>query len=87
MENKNFTPVLGYGSKKTIGHWDEFEKKFIALSEEIMLEAEKDFLNGNKIFPSFAVRITDSTIDGFYLSYRAIGVKPEDPRVIIYKAK
>jgi hypothetical protein len=86
MENKNLTPVVGFGSKKIIGHWNEFEKKFIALSEEIMLESEKDFLNGNDIFP-FAVRIMDNQVNGYYPTYRAIGVKPEDPRVIIYKTK
>jgi hypothetical protein len=86
MENKNFIPVLGFGSKKIIGHWDELNKIFIAISEEVLHEAEKEFLNGSNIFP-FAVRIMNEKINEHYATYRAIGVKPEDPRVIIYKTK
>jgi hypothetical protein len=86
MEREKFTPVLGFGSRRMIGHWDELEKKFIALNEEVMFEAEKEFLNGNNIFP-FAVKIMDTKVNECYLTYRAIGVKSEDPRVIIYKTK
>lgn len=86
MEKENFTPVLGFGSKKIIGHWDENNQVFIAISEEVIYEAEKEFLNGNNIFP-FAVRIMDNKVNECYPTYRAIGVKPEDPRVIIFKTK
>lgn len=86
MEKENFIPVLGFGSRRVIGHWDELQKKFIALNEEVMFEAEKEFLNGNNIFP-FAVRIMDTKVNECYPTYRAIGVKSEDPRVIIYKTK
>jgi hypothetical protein len=86
MEKENFTPVLGFGSRRVIGHWDELQKKFIALNKEVMFEAEKEFLNGNNIFP-FAVRIMDNKVNECYPTYRAIGAKPEDPRVIIYRTQ
>jgi len=84
MDKENFIPVVGFGSKKIIGHWDEIEKRFIAISKEVIYEAEKEFLNGNDIFP-FAVKIMNDKVNGVYPTYRAVGVKPEDPRVIIYK--
>jgi hypothetical protein len=86
MEREKFTPVLGWGSQKIIGYWDEINKKFISTNKETMLEVEFDFLSGNEIFP-IGVRIMDEKINGNYATYRAIGVKPEDPRVIIFKTK
>lgn len=86
MEKENFTPVLGFGSRRIIGHWSELQNKFFALNEEVIYEAEREFLNGNDIFP-FAVRIMNEKVNGSYPAYRAIGAKPEDPRVIIYKTK
>lgn len=86
MEKENFKPVLGFGSQRIIGHWDEINQRFIPVSEEVMFEAEKEFLNGNDIFP-FAVRIMDTNVNECYPTYRAIGAKPEDPRVIIYRTQ
>ena len=82
-ENKTQTPVLGHRSNKIIGHWDEVANKFISLNEEIMKETMNIFMAGNSIYP-IAIRVTDNKIDGSYLTYRAIGHKAEDPRVIIY---
>jgi hypothetical protein len=85
-ENKKQTPVLGHGSDKVIGHWDEVSNKFISLNEEIMKETMNIFMAGNSIYP-LAIRVTNNKVDGSYLTYRAIGSKAEDPRVIIYAYK
>lgn len=82
-ENKTQTPVLGHRSNKIIGHWDEVANKFTSLNEEIIKETMNIFMAGNSIYP-LAIRVTDNKVDGSYLTYRAIGSKAEDPRVIIY---
>jgi hypothetical protein len=77
------TPVLGFGSQRVIGYWDEAKNSFVPANEHIMEEEANIFMRGNDIYP-FAVKITDSIIDGNYLTYRGIGAKLEDPRTIIY---
>lgn len=79
----NNTPVLGFGSQRVIGHWDKEKNSFIPANENIIKEETAFFMKGNDIYP-FAVRVTDSVVEGNYLTYRGIGAKPEDPRVIIY---
>jgi len=81
MDNKK--PVLGFGSQRIIGHWDEEKNSFIPANENIMQEETSLFIKGNDIYP-FAVKITDSIIDGNYLTYRGIGARLEDPRTIVY---
>lgn len=81
MNNK--TNVLGFGSQRIIGYWDEGQNKFIPLNDKIIKEETQLFTKGNDIYP-FAVKITDNIIEGSYLTYRGIGSKLEDPRVIIY---
>ena len=83
MSNNNLTPVLGHGAKEVIGHWNESENRFIPASQEIMENAKNDFLYGNDIYP-LAIRIMDNKVDSGYYTYKAIGSKAEDPRVIIY---
>ncbi len=81
MENKK--PVLGFQSQRIIGHWDEVQNIFLPANENIMQEETSLFIKGNDIYP-FAVKITDSIIDGNYLTYRGIGARLEDPRTIVY---
>jgi len=81
MENKK--PVLGFRSQRIIGHWDEGKSLFIPANEHIMKEETSLFMKGNDIYP-FAVKITDTLIEGNYLTYRGIGAKLEDPRTIVY---
>ena len=85
-QTRTQTAVLGHGSQKVIGYWDEVANKFTSLNEEIMKETMNIFMAGNSIYP-LAIRITDNKIDGSYLTYRAIGSSSEDPRVIIYAYK
>jgi hypothetical protein len=82
MEN-NLIPIYGHERRYIIGHWNESENKFIPESQEIMLIAENQCLSNNTIYP-LGLRIMDSPVDGFYHTYRAIGAKKEDNRVIIY---
>jgi hypothetical protein len=81
--NNNNIPVLGYQSQRIIGHWDKENNQFIALNKEIIREEISLFMKGNDIYP-FSIRITDTLYDGSYLTYRGIGSKKEDPRVIVY---
>lgn len=81
--NNNNIPVLGFGSQRIIGHWDKENNQFIPLSKEIIREEISLFMKGNDIFP-FSIRITDTLYDDNYLTYRGIGSKKEDPRVIVY---
>ena len=82
MEN-NLIPVYGYERRHIIGNWNEELNLFIPASKEIMDITENHCLNNNSIYP-LALRIMDSPVDGFYHTYRAIGAKKEDSRVIIY---
>tara|TARA_Y100000389_G_C17379600_1_gene473581 strand:- start:326 stop:622 length:297 start_codon:yes stop_codon:yes gene_type:complete len=84
--NNNNIPVLGFGSQRIIGHWDEKNNQFIALNKEIIREEISLFMKGNDIYP-FSIRITDDVHgedDVNFLTYRSIGSKKEDPRVIVY---
>ena len=79
----NNKPVLGFQSQRIIGHWDEGKNLFVPANDNIMEEEASLFMRGNDIYP-FAVKITDSLIEGKYLTYRGIGAKLEDPRTIVY---
>jgi hypothetical protein len=77
-------PVLGYGSQLVIGHWDEVSNRFLPLTDKSVLENEcEKFMAGNSIYP-LAIKIMDTQVDGAYPTYRAIGEKWENPRVIMY---
>jgi hypothetical protein len=77
-------PVMGHGSQRIIGHWDEALNRFIPLTDKSILESEAEkFMAGNSIYP-LAIKIMDTEVDGVYPAYRAIGEKWENPRVIIY---
>tara|TARA_B100000900_G_scaffold388798_1_gene381149 strand:- start:472 stop:756 length:285 start_codon:yes stop_codon:yes gene_type:complete len=79
----NNKPVLGFQSQRIIGYWDEGKNLFVPANEHIMKEEASLFMRGNDIYP-FAVKITDTLIEGNYLTYRGIGAKLEDPRTIVY---
>ena len=77
-------PVLGFGGQVIIGHWDEISNRFLPLPNKEVLEVEsKKFLAGNSIYP-LAIKIMDNPVNETYATYRAIGEKWENPRVIVY---
>jgi hypothetical protein len=82
--NENIKPVLGYGSNRIIGHWDEANDRFIPFPDKTILEEEAHLqLKNNTIYP-LAVKITDSEINGSYVTYRTMAEKETNPKVIIY---
>ena len=83
MDTKTTKPVLGFGSQRIIGHWDELKNNFIPISDEKIKEEAALQLKNNNIYP-LAVKIMDSDVDGKYYTYRAVGEKMDNPKVILY---
>ena len=90
-KKKNIKPVIARilappydeGEYATIGHWDENEKKFTSLNDEVMDRFIQAQWEGFKAFP-MVVNIKKTEMDGELHVYRALGVIHREERTILF---